>query len=134
VFFQKYEPENAKRISLIWSFSDHRWNRKPIIPRHKSTAKFPLDGIIFFSGIGSLLNKINWDNPFKRKGLSIKQKFQYAHIGFVYLFAGFVMPLFYVIPIILDDGFTSVANILLHITYSAPANHEFTKQSGIAIP
>lgn len=41
-----------------------------------------------------------WDNPFKRKGLSIKQKFQYAHIGFVYLFAGFVMPLFYVIPII----------------------------------
>jgi cellulose synthase/poly-beta-1,6-N-acetylglucosamine synthase-like glycosyltransferase len=41
-----------------------------------------------------------WDNPFKRKGLSLQQKFQYAHIGLVYLFAGFVMPLFYIIPVI----------------------------------
>jgi cellulose synthase (UDP-forming) len=40
-----------------------------------------------------------WDNPFKRRGLSFIQKFQYAHVGWVYLFAGFAMPLFYVIPI-----------------------------------
>jgi cellulose synthase (UDP-forming) len=41
-----------------------------------------------------------WDNPFKKKGLSLKQKFHYAHIGLVYLFAGFIMPFFYVLPIL----------------------------------
>ena len=41
-----------------------------------------------------------WDNPFRRRGLSLKQRFQYAHLGFVYLFAGIAMPIFYVVPII----------------------------------
>jgi cellulose synthase (UDP-forming) len=41
-----------------------------------------------------------WDNPLFRPGLSWLQRFQYAHLGLVYLYAGFVMPLFYVLPII----------------------------------
>ena len=41
-----------------------------------------------------------WDNPFFRKGLTLSQKFQYSHVGVVYLFAGWAMPVFYVIPII----------------------------------
>jgi cellulose synthase (UDP-forming) len=41
-----------------------------------------------------------WDNPYTKTGLSFRQKFQYAHTGFVYLFAGFMMPLFYVLPVV----------------------------------
>lgn len=39
-----------------------------------------------------------WDNPFRRKGLSWGQRFQYAHTAMVYIFAGFVMPVFYLLP------------------------------------
>jgi cellulose synthase (UDP-forming) len=39
-----------------------------------------------------------WDNPFRRRGLSWRQRFQYAHTGMVYLFGGFVMPVFYILP------------------------------------
>ncbi len=41
-----------------------------------------------------------WDNPFKRKGLSFKQKLQYFHLGFVYIVAAFIMPIFFITPII----------------------------------
>jgi cellulose synthase (UDP-forming) len=41
-----------------------------------------------------------WDNPFRHRGLSWTQRFQYAHTGMVYLFGGFVMPIFYVLPTI----------------------------------
>ncbi len=40
-----------------------------------------------------------WDNPFFRRGLTWGQKFQYFHIGFVYLVAGWIMPIFFIIPI-----------------------------------
>jgi cellulose synthase (UDP-forming) len=39
-----------------------------------------------------------WDNPFKYRGLTLKQKLQYFQIGFVYLVAGFVMPIYFLIP------------------------------------
>ena len=41
-----------------------------------------------------------WDGPYRRKGLSFKQKFQYFHLGFVYLVAAFVMPFFFITPIL----------------------------------
>jgi len=41
-----------------------------------------------------------WDNPFLHKGLSFKQKLQYLHLGFVYLVAAFVMPFFFITPIL----------------------------------
>jgi cellulose synthase (UDP-forming) len=41
-----------------------------------------------------------WDSPFGRKGLSLKQKLQYFHLGFVYLVAAFIMPIFFITPII----------------------------------
>jgi cellulose synthase (UDP-forming) len=43
-----------------------------------------------------------WDNPFRsrHKGLSFKQKMQYFHLGFVYLVAAFIMPLFFITPIL----------------------------------
>jgi cellulose synthase (UDP-forming) len=39
-----------------------------------------------------------WDNPFRRRGLSWTQRLQYAHSGMVYLFGGFIMPIFYILP------------------------------------
>ena len=41
-----------------------------------------------------------WDSPFKYRGLTLKQKLQYFHLGFVYLVAAFVMPLFFITPIL----------------------------------
>lgn len=41
-----------------------------------------------------------WDGPYRRKGLSFKQKLQYFHLGFVYLVAAFVMPFFFITPIL----------------------------------
>jgi cellulose synthase (UDP-forming) len=40
-----------------------------------------------------------WDNPLFQRGLTRRQKLQYFHIGFVYLVAGWIMPLFFIIPI-----------------------------------
>ena len=40
-----------------------------------------------------------WDNPLFRRGLSWEQKLQYFHIGFVYLVSGWVMPVFFLVPI-----------------------------------
>jgi cellulose synthase (UDP-forming) len=45
------------------------------------------------------LRMMFWDNPFCHKGLSLKQKIQYFHLGVVYLVAGFVMPFFFITPI-----------------------------------
>lgn len=41
-----------------------------------------------------------WDGFYCRKGLSFKQKLQYFHLGFVYLVAAFVMPFFFITPIL----------------------------------
>lgn len=64
-----------------------------------------------------------WNNPFRVKGLSLKQKFQYAHIGLVYLFAGFVMPFFFLIPLLsLFLGKTVIeANFWIYMIYRAPS-------------
>ena len=45
------------------------------------------------------LRIIFWDNPFFRRGLSLEQKLQYFHIGFVYLVSGWIMPVFFLVPI-----------------------------------
>lgn len=62
-----------------------------------------------------------WDNPFcsRHKGLSFKQKLQYFHLGFVYLVAAFIMPMFFITPVIslLTKDFiltTSVREYVLH--------------------
>jgi len=64
-----------------------------------------------------------WDNPFRMSGLSLKQKFQYAHIGLVYLFAGFIMPFFYLIPLLsLFSGRAVIdVNFWIYILYRAPS-------------
>ena len=41
-----------------------------------------------------------WESLFRRKGLSLKQKLQYFHLGFVYLVSAFIMPLFFLTPIL----------------------------------
>ena len=41
-----------------------------------------------------------WDNPAWRRGLTTVQKVQYLHLGLVYLYAGFVMPFFFLVPVI----------------------------------
>lgn len=41
-----------------------------------------------------------WDNPFFRKGLSFKQKLQYYNLGFVYIVSAFIMPLFFITPVL----------------------------------
>jgi Cellulose synthase len=40
-----------------------------------------------------------WKNPLFWRGLTLRQKLQYFHIGFVYLVAGWIMPIFFIIPI-----------------------------------
>jgi cellulose synthase (UDP-forming) len=39
-----------------------------------------------------------WDNPFLRRGLTFKQKLQYANLGFVYLVSAWFMPIFFLVP------------------------------------
>ena len=64
-----------------------------------------------------------WDNPYTKRGLSLHQKFQYAHIGFVYLFAGFMMPVFYILPILaLTTGqFVIATEFWRYLLYRVPA-------------
>ncbi|HEY2988721.1 MAG TPA: glycosyltransferase [Candidatus Binatia bacterium] len=64
-----------------------------------------------------------WNNPFKVSGLSLKQKFQYAHIGLVYLFAGFIMPFFYLIPLLsLFSGKAVIeTSFWIYTLYRAPS-------------
>jgi cellulose synthase (UDP-forming) len=40
-----------------------------------------------------------WKNPLFWQGLTLRQRLQYFHIGFVYLIAGWVIPIFFIIPI-----------------------------------
>lgn len=41
-----------------------------------------------------------WDNPFLRRGLTFKQKLQYANLGFVYLVSAWFMPIFFLVPMV----------------------------------
>ncbi len=68
------------------------------------------------------LRMLFWDNPFLRKGLSFKQKFQYFHLGFVYLVAAFVMPLFFLTPIValLTNNFVLTAPVSSYVLHRFP--------------
>jgi cellulose synthase (UDP-forming) len=59
------------------------------------------------------LRMLFWDNPFLHKGLSIKQKLQYANLGFVYLVSAFVMPFYFITPVIalLSEQFVLTAPV-----------------------
>jgi cellulose synthase (UDP-forming) len=63
-----------------------------------------------------------WDNPFFRKGLTFKQKLQYFHLGFVYLVAAFVMPLFFLTPIwaLLTHQFVLIAPVRSYVLHRFP--------------
>ena len=40
-----------------------------------------------------------WDNPFKYKGLSWKQRLQYFHFGYNYIAFGIFLPIYFILPI-----------------------------------
>lgn len=63
-----------------------------------------------------------WDNPFGHRGLTFKQKLQYAHLGFVYLVAAFVMPFFYITPVIalLTTKFVLTAPVSSYVIHRFP--------------
>ncbi len=63
-----------------------------------------------------------WDNPFHRKGLTFKQKLQYFNLGFVYLVAAFVMPFFFVTPILslLAGQFILTVPVQQYVFYRFP--------------
>jgi len=63
-----------------------------------------------------------WDSPFRRKGLSLKQKLQYIHLGFVYLVAAFIMPIFFITPIIalLSKKFVLTAPVDSYVFHRFP--------------
>jgi cellulose synthase (UDP-forming) len=63
-----------------------------------------------------------WDSPFGRKGLSLKQKLQYFHLGFVYLVAAFIMPIFFITPIIalLSRKFVLTAPVDSYVLHRFP--------------
>ncbi len=63
-----------------------------------------------------------WDCPLGRKGLNLKQRLQYFHLGFVYLVAAFIMPLFFITPIwsLLTREFVLDAPISEYVLYRFP--------------
>jgi cellulose synthase (UDP-forming) len=63
-----------------------------------------------------------WNDPFGHKGLTLKQQFQYFHLGFVYIVAGFVMPFFFITPIIalLTQKFVLLSPVSTYVLHRAP--------------
>jgi cellulose synthase (UDP-forming) len=63
-----------------------------------------------------------WDNPFFHKNLTLKQKFQYFHLGFVYLVAAFIMPFFFITPILalLTQKFVLTATVPVYAIHRFP--------------
>jgi cellulose synthase (UDP-forming) len=63
-----------------------------------------------------------WDSPLRKKGLSFKQKLQYFHLGFVYLVAAFIMPIFFITPIIalLSRKFVLTAPVDTYVLHRFP--------------
>jgi cellulose synthase (UDP-forming) len=68
------------------------------------------------------LRLLFWDSPLRRKGLTLKQKVQYFHLGFVYLVAGFIMPLFFLTPIwaLLTNNFVLMAPVQSYVCHRFP--------------
>jgi cellulose synthase (UDP-forming) len=65
-----------------------------------------------------------WDNPFRfcHRGLTLKQRLQYFHLGFVYLVAAFIMPLFFITPIacLLVQEFILTASVHDYVLHRFP--------------
>jgi cellulose synthase (UDP-forming) len=63
-----------------------------------------------------------WDSPFRHKGLSFKQRLQYFNLGFVYLVSAFVIPLFFITPILslLAEKFILTASVQQYVFHRAP--------------
>jgi cellulose synthase (UDP-forming) len=68
------------------------------------------------------LRMMFWDNPFFRKGLSLKQKLQYFNLGFVYLVSAFFMPVYFLTPIwsIFTSQFVLTAPVPVYIANRLP--------------
>jgi cellulose synthase (UDP-forming) len=65
------------------------------------------------------LRMLFWDNPFLHKGLTLKQKLQYANLGFVYLVAAFVMPFYFITPAfaLLSNKFVLTAPVSTYVVH-----------------
>jgi cellulose synthase (UDP-forming) len=63
-----------------------------------------------------------WDNPFRHKGLSFKQRLQYFNLGFVYIVSAFIMPFFFITPILslLTQKFILTAPVQQYVFHRAP--------------
>jgi cellulose synthase (UDP-forming) len=63
-----------------------------------------------------------WDNPFFHKMLSPKQKLQYFHLGYVYLVAAFIMPFFFITPILalLTEQFVLISPVSTYVIHRFP--------------
>lgn len=63
-----------------------------------------------------------WDNPFFRKGLTLRQKLQYCNLGFVYLVSAWFMPIFFLVPIvsILTSKAVLTASVPSYILHRLP--------------
>jgi cellulose synthase (UDP-forming) len=63
-----------------------------------------------------------WDNPFFRRGLTLRQKLQYANLGFVYLVSAWFMPIFFLVPIlsILTSQAVLTASVPSYILHRLP--------------
>ena len=68
------------------------------------------------------LRLLFWDNPFWRRGLTLKQKMQYFNLGFVYLVSAFFMPLFFIVPIwaIFTSQFVLTASVPDYLSHRLP--------------
>jgi cellulose synthase (UDP-forming) len=68
------------------------------------------------------LRMLFWDNFFYRKGLTFKQKLQYFNLGFVYLVAAFVMPIFFLAPILalLTNNFVLTVPVRSYVLHRFP--------------
>lgn len=68
------------------------------------------------------LRMLFWNNPFYRKGLTFKQKLQYFNLGFVYLVAAFVMPIFFLAPILalLTNNFVLTVPVRSYVLHRFP--------------
>jgi cellulose synthase/poly-beta-1,6-N-acetylglucosamine synthase-like glycosyltransferase len=63
-----------------------------------------------------------WDNPLKRKGLNSGQKLKYLSFGLHYIFMGFFVPFFFVVPVwsVFTGKFVITAALWMYILYRLP--------------
>jgi cellulose synthase (UDP-forming) len=68
------------------------------------------------------LRMLFWDSPFRRSGLTFKQKLQYFNLGFVYLVSAFVMPIFFITPVwaLLTENFILTAPVADYVLHRFP--------------